>query len=58
MFGESTAEATTGMAPDADEGRRFARRMYPLRVFGMVLGAVCIGGGLWEQGGARSGSGG
>ena len=33
-----------------EEGRRFARRMYALRILGMMLGAVCIAGGLWEQG--------
>ena len=32
-----------------EEGRRFARRMYLPRVVGLALGAVCIGGGLWEQ---------
>ena len=33
-----------------DEGRRFARRMYLPRIIGFPLGAVCIGGGLWEVG--------
>src|SRR3989440_1009568 len=33
-----------------DEGLRFARRMYFLRVLGLLLGAVCIGGALWNQG--------
>jgi diguanylate cyclase len=33
-----------------EEGRRFARRMYTPRVVGYLLGAVCIGGGLWEVG--------
>ncbi|MEA3193551.1 MAG: diguanylate cyclase [Betaproteobacteria bacterium] len=32
-----------------EEGHRFAQRMYPLRILGMLLGAVCIGGGLWQQ---------
>jgi len=32
------------------EGLRFARRMYFLRVLGLLLGAVCIGGALWNQG--------
>jgi diguanylate cyclase len=50
MSGESTAEATTGVARGADEGRRFGRRMYLPRIIGLALGAVCIGGGLWEQG--------
>jgi len=33
-----------------DEGLRFARWMYVLRALGLVLGAVCIGGALWNQG--------
>jgi diguanylate cyclase len=33
-----------------DDGVRFARRMYRLRVLGPVLGAVCVGGALWSQG--------
>ena len=33
-----------------DEGRRFAKRMYLPRVFGLGLGAVCIGGALYQQG--------
>jgi len=33
-----------------DEGRRLAQRMYLPRVFGLALGAICIGGGLWQQG--------
>jgi diguanylate cyclase len=33
-----------------DEGLRFAQRMYRLRALGPVLGAVCIGGALWNQG--------
>ena len=33
-----------------DEGRRFAQRMYLPRVFGLSLGAICIGGGLWQHG--------
>ena len=33
-----------------DDGLRFARRMYRLRVLGPVLGAVCIGAALWTQG--------
>ena len=31
-----------------EEGRRFARQMYVPRIIGYVLGAICIGGGLWE----------
>jgi len=33
---------------EAEEGRRFARRMYVPRIVGYLLGAICIGGGLWE----------
>ncbi|HKW37697.1 MAG TPA: MASE2 domain-containing protein, partial [Burkholderiales bacterium] len=33
-----------------DDGLRFARRMYRLRLLGPVLGAVCVGGALWTQG--------
>jgi len=33
-----------------DEGPRFVRRMYLPRTIGGVLGAVCIAGGLWQQG--------
>ena len=33
-----------------DEGRRFARRMYLPRIIGFPLGAICVGGGLWEIG--------
>jgi diguanylate cyclase len=46
----STAEVTTEVAHDLDEGRRFARRMYLPRIIGYPLGAICIGGGLWEVG--------
>ena len=34
----------------SDEGLRFARRMYLPRTLGLALGAVCIGGALWQQG--------
>jgi len=39
MAGDDTA---------VEEGRRFARRMYAPRIIGFALGAICIGGGLWE----------
>src|SRR5262245_9100465 len=38
----------SGRAPD--EGLRFARRMYGLRMLGTALGAICVGGALWTQG--------
>jgi diguanylate cyclase len=34
----------------AEEGRRFARRMYVPRTVGIALGALCVGGGLWQEG--------
>lgn len=33
-----------------EEGLRFVRRMYLPRTLGLALGAVCIGGALWQQG--------
>jgi len=47
---QSSAEETAEAAQSVDEGRRFAGRMFLPRVAGLALGAVCIGGGLWEQG--------
>lgn len=38
------------MAHSVEEGRRLARRMYVPRIIGFPLGAICIGGGLWEVG--------
>jgi diguanylate cyclase len=32
----------------AEEGQRFARRMYLPRVLGLGVGAACVGGGLWQ----------
>src|SRR5712692_1077309 len=32
-----------------DDGLRFARRMHRLRTLGLALGAVCVGGALWEH---------
>ena len=34
----------------AEDGLRFAQRMYRVRPLGVVLGAVCVGGSLWVQG--------
>lgn len=34
----------------ADEGRRFARRMYAPRMVGLAIGSLCVGGGLWPLG--------
>ena len=44
MVADYTEEASV------EEGRRFARRMYLPRIIGFPLGAICIGGGLWEIG--------
>lgn len=50
MSGEDPAEATAPAERRTEEGRRLARRMYLPRIVGLGLGAVCIGGGLWELG--------
>jgi diguanylate cyclase len=43
-------ESGAGLAQRSlNEGRYFARRLYLPRVSGMALGAICIGGALWEQ---------
>jgi diguanylate cyclase len=47
---QSTADESAELGQGVDEGRRFASRMFLPRVAGLALGAVCIGGGLWEQG--------
>lgn len=33
-----------------DDGLRFSQRMHRLRPLGLALGAVCVGGALWDQG--------
>ena len=45
--GESAAQEL-----EVEEGKRFVRRMYPPRLLGVTLAAVCVGGGLWEVGAA------
>jgi diguanylate cyclase len=47
---ESTNEPHELAERPRDEGLRFARRMYLPRIVGLALGALCIGGGLWQQG--------
>ncbi|HET7764663.1 MAG TPA: diguanylate cyclase [Burkholderiales bacterium] len=37
----------SGRTPE--DGLRFAQRMYRVRPLGVLLGAVCVGGALWEQ---------
>jgi diguanylate cyclase len=48
MSGEIHSDA--GAERGVEAGRRFARRMYLPRIFGFLLGGICIGGGLWEVG--------
>jgi diguanylate cyclase len=43
------AEVEEGERPQ-DEGLRFVQRMYVPRTIGLALGAMCIAGGLWQQG--------
>jgi diguanylate cyclase len=52
MSEEDPADATAPAERRTEEGRRLARRMYLPRTFGLALGAVCIGGGLWELNGS------
>ncbi len=47
MSGDSSSDES---AKRGDEGQRFARRMYLPRMVGLALGAVCVGGGFYEQG--------
>jgi len=50
MDGTETLDGERPLDRSIDEGQRFARRMYLPRVLGFGLGAVCIGGALWEIG--------
>ena len=47
---DGVTEQSEQLARPRDDGLRFARRMYRLRMLGPVLGAVCVGGALWTQG--------
>jgi len=47
---ERTVEQGEVSGRSSDEGLRFAQRMRGLRMLGLALGAVCIGGALWSQG--------
>src|SRR5260221_1400515 len=47
---DQAVEQTGPAGRSLEEGRRFVRRMYLPRRRGLALGAVCIGGGLWQQG--------
>jgi diguanylate cyclase len=48
--GTETLDGERALERSAEEGLRFARRMYLPRVLGLGAGAICIGGGLWEIG--------
>ena len=50
MFADDPVVETAADELEIEEGRRLARRMYVPRMLGLALGAVCIGGGLWEVG--------
>jgi len=45
-----TLEQSESAGRPLDDGLRFAQRMYRLRPLGLALGAVCVGGALWDQG--------
>jgi diguanylate cyclase len=47
---ERTIEQSGPSGRPDNEGLRFAQRMHRLRTVGTFLGAVCVGGSLWEQG--------
>ena len=47
---ERTVEQGDISGRPQDEGLRFAQRMRSLRMLGLALGAVCVGGALWSQG--------
>jgi len=46
---EPTVEQGELSGRPADDGLRFAQSMHLLRTLGMALGAICIGGALWDQ---------
>jgi diguanylate cyclase len=50
MDARAPAELPREAGRSAEEGRRFARRMYAPRLVGLALGALCVGGGLWQRG--------
>ena len=47
---DRTVEQSEVSGRPQDEGVRFAQRMRGLRMLGLALGAVCVGGALWAQG--------
>jgi len=47
---DRTVEQSDISGRPQDEGLHFARRMRSLRILGLALGAVCVGGALWSQG--------
>ena len=50
MDGTETLNGERPLERSEEEGQRFTRRMYMPRVLGLGVGAVCIGGGLYEIG--------
>src|SRR6267142_4063593 len=46
---EPTVEQGELSGRPADDGLRFAQSMHLLRTLGTALGAICIGGALWDQ---------
>ena len=52
MTPKENADLPSGPAVgrSTDEGVRFARRMYPMRIIGLGLGAIAVAGGLYEVG--------
>jgi len=48
MDGTKTLDGLRPVERTADEGLRFARRMYLPRVLGLGVGTLAVGGGLWE----------
>ncbi|HYR32686.1 MAG TPA: diguanylate cyclase [Burkholderiales bacterium] len=50
MDGTETLDGERPVEHSLEQGQRFVRRMYLPRVLGAGVGAVCIGGGLWEIG--------
>jgi diguanylate cyclase len=48
MDGTKTLDGLRPLERTVEEGLRFARRMYMPRVLGLGVGALAVGGGLWQ----------
>src|SRR5438094_579761 len=48
MDGTETRDGERPLERMAEEGLRFARRMYLPRMLGLGVGTLAVGGGLWE----------